>query len=471
MEMLGKLIIWLASDQAGKIIMPTAIAFVIVALAVDYRKKHKKKPTGFRQAQKGKGHGMIVGLINGKEVFVPESEDWHAVVMGGTGDGKTSGIAVPVLQSWKGKGLCIDISGDMSSKVEHPYKAVYRPLKGDTPSYNVFAPADAQTSEIGQNEELEALAYLLREEPPNMDDNARYFLQGGRRILKSALIAFYHEGMDFAQICRKITTSGYQQLFREIDNTGNEEAISLINVFVGGNERNISGCYEQCVEAVEVFAKDTLKDALRRPRHGEAGFSSMSVEDSLLFVEIPDPELEKYSPLLHLITGQVLQYISNRPERNREPVLIMLDEFVSLSKGGKLDITPSLRKSRKHNCHIVILTQSVNDIDLYYGETERKSMMNNFSIKVIMSAQDPETQKWVSDLVGNRIITRKSTAKNSKITTRTKSEEKDVIIEPSDIGRLDDAALVLNKKGYLLVKRNYAFANPLRNYGYMPRRK
>ena len=118
-----------------------------------------------------------------------------------------------------------------------------------------------------RHEALEQLAYLLMPEMPGMNDNARFFLINGRKILTASLIAFYDSDMDFIPICEKIIKHSWQTLFRDIDATKNTDAILYINSFEGASEVNTAGCKQSCDDAVKLFATNAkIKNAIHRPK-------------------------------------------------------------------------------------------------------------------------------------------------------------------------------------------------------------
>ncbi|MFR6498244.1 MAG: TraM recognition domain-containing protein [Coprococcus comes] len=43
---------------------------------------------------------------------------------------------------------------------------------------------------------------------------------------------------------------------------------------------------------------------------------------------------------------------------------------------------------------MMMITQSMADIDLIYGKPEREAMMNNFAYKVVLGVSDTETQEY-----------------------------------------------------------------------------
>ena len=80
-------------------------------------------------------------------------------------------------------------------------------------------------------------------------------------------------------------------------------------------------------------------------------------------------------------------------------ILFCLDEFASF---GKLQITESLRKLRKRHIRIMVLTQSLADLDMIYGKDERKAMLGNFKFTILLGCKDTETQEYFSKMIGDK---------------------------------------------------------------------
>ena len=131
-------------------------------------------------------------------------------------------------------------------------KLIYEPERADTTPYNIFGAIDSLDSTDDKNEALEQLAFLLMPEQLNINANAKFYLDSGRKILTASLQAFYYEGIDFIQICEKRVSSSYVDLFTEIDNTNNEDAKKYISSFAGTPEETISGCKQSCDDAIKL---------------------------------------------------------------------------------------------------------------------------------------------------------------------------------------------------------------------------
>ena len=78
------------------------------------------------------------------------------------------------------------------------------------------------------------------------------------------------------------------------------------------------------------------------------------------------------------------------------PILVCLDEMPRLSAINGL--TAALATLRSRNVHILGIVQSMAQLDAIYGREQRAVIADNCRYKYVLSATDPETQKYFSDL-------------------------------------------------------------------------
>lgn len=403
--------------------------------------------------------GVVFGKeTNGTIVYSLAADEGHIAVFGGSGSGKTSAILIPTLRCWPGTSLTIDISGDISSNVDCPNKLIYEPGNPVSAPYDIFAAIDGMDDEDDQNEALAKIAYLLLPEIPDASANAKYYQDGGRNILTASLIAFYHSGKDFIEICKIISGNTPEQLFKAISEQRSEIANYYISNFQGVHPQNVSGCKQTCETAVNFFATTKkLWNSIRRPKPGETAFTPAAIEKHNVFVLIPDVKTDVYGPLMGIITSQTLAYLSARPTVEQN-VLLCLDEFASL---GKLDIVGGLRKLRKKRVRIMILTQNLTDLEDVYGRGAHRSMLSNFAFTAILGVNETETQEYLAKLIGQEEKERISTTSGAGLLGRpssvTRTREKDFIIQPSELAHLGDELILLSPDGYSRLKKAYYF--------------
>ena len=168
------------------------------------------------------------------------------------------------------------------------------------------------------------------------------------------------------------------------------------------------------------------------------------MEQNSIYIFIPDEKLKIYGDLLRIITAQSMEYFSSRPPEHKQMILFCLDEFASF---GRLQITEALRKLRKRHIRIMVLTQSLADLDMIYGKDERKTMLGNFKFTVLLGCKDTETQEYFSKMIGE---------KHTLLVADT-SQEPQPIIKPADLAHLEQDLIVICDDGAVRLHKNFYF--------------
>ena len=264
----------------------------------------------------------------------------------------------------------------------------------------MFASIDTVTDETERLERLEQLAYLLLPDKANDSEAGVFFTTNGRKMITAALICYYGMGWDFIAICEHFLSHDWRSLLNDIAKQQNATANMYISSFAGASEQNTAGCKQSADDALKLFAVNPkIKNALRKPASYEKSISPAALETKSIYVYLPDEKLKIYGDLMRIITAQSMEYFSSRPPEHKQMILFCLDEFASF---GKLQITEALRKLRKRHIRIMVLTQSLADLDIIYGKDERKAMLGNFKFTVLLGCKDTETQEYFSKMIGDK---------------------------------------------------------------------
>ena len=221
--------------------------------------KDKHKTPALKSGNSTHITGIIFGRRGKKVYYSSVEEEGHVFCCASSGSGKTSALAIPSISSFgkdteKGTCFCIDISGDLSNHCDIPNKLMFDIEDPNTIPYDVFAAIDNESTYEVKDELLEKLAFLIMPEIKSNDGAAPFFQKNGRNMLVGALIAYYHCGMDFVPICKKIISMDYKTLLYDIVKTKNENAINYIASFSGTNEKNSAGCKQCMDEYIKLYA-------------------------------------------------------------------------------------------------------------------------------------------------------------------------------------------------------------------------
>lgn len=428
----------------------TAVMLLVLLLIVYLRGQVTHFPNPFAKKNLMYRHlaqakGVLFGKKFGLLAYSPEQDEGHILVLGPSGTGKTSALLIPTLRSWQGTALVVDISGDISANVNTANKIVFDPTSESCIPYDVFASINAVADETERQERLEQLAYLLLPDKANDSEAGIFFCKNGRKMITAALICYYGMGWGFVEICEFFLGHDWRSLLNDIAKQQNPIANMFISSFAGASEQNTAGCKQAADDALKLFAtNEKIKNALRKSASYEQSISPATLETSSIYIYIPDEKLKIYGDLLRIITAQSMEYFSSRPPENKQTILFCLDEFASF---GKLQIVESLRKLRKRRIRILVLTQSVSDVDMIYGKDERKAMLGNFKFTVILGCKDTETQEYFSKMIGE---------KRSLLATGP-YQKPQPIIKPADLAHLEQDLFVICDDGAIRLKKNFYF--------------
>lgn len=311
--------------------------------------------------------------------------------------------------------------------------------------YDVFASINAVTDDTERQERLEQLAYLLLPDKANDSEAGIFFCKNGRKMITAALICYYGMGWGFVQICEFFLGHDWRGLLNDIAKQQNQTANMFISSFAGASEQNTAGCKQAADDALKLFAtNEKIKNALRKSASYEQSISPATLETNSVYIYIPDEKLKIYGDLLRIITAQSMEYFSSRPPEHKKMILFCLDEFASF---GKLQITEALRKLRKRHIRIMVLTQSLADLDMIYGKDERKAMLGNFKFTVILGCKDTETQEYFSKMIGEK----------HSLLAIDPNQKPQLIIKPAVLAHLEQDLFVICDDGAIRLRKNFYF--------------
>lgn len=252
-------------------------------------------------------------------------------------------------------------------------------------------------------------------------------------------------GWNFIEICEFFLGHDWRSLLNDIAKQQNQTANMYISSFAGASEQNTAGCKQAADDALKLFAtNEKLKNALRKAASYEQSISPATLETNSIYVYIPEEKLEIYGDLMRIITAQSMEYFSSRPKENKQMILFCLDEFASF---GKLQITPALRRLRKRRIRILVLTQSVSDVDMIYGKDERIAMLGNFKFTVILGCKDTETQEYFSKMIGDK----------PSFGDDSENKNNRPIIRPAELAHLKQDLYVICDDGAVRLRKNFYF--------------
>ncbi len=392
----------------------------------------------YRTTMKTRGNGVIIGMYKeGITLGKPIGADGHFLVVGGPGSGKSSCIALPTLKyGWKSPALVVDIKGELYSKSFRIPAYVFNPMNSTAPGYDPFVPLYRSHHPAS---DVEDMAKMLIPAPTVVKDP--FWHESAQNILAAHLLYSFKRGATFLQAIRTLLNTE-PALTLEIE-TEEDAECRLFLMQVSRSEKTLSSVMQTLNNAVRPLVSDEYLAATLAKR--EVITPQLLEQGSSIFLQLPQAKLEQWRPLISLIIQQFCRHFEQRPEGIGRPILFLLDEFPRL--GNMPQVVHGLATLRSKNITIMLIVQSLAQLDVTYGHDQRKVIADNCDYKAILKATDADTQKYFSDLVGTyekqkvTYTTSSQLGASSSSSTSTTTEDK-LRIKPEEFAYLQDIVLL-----------------------------
>jgi len=414
-----------------------------------------KNPKAHQSILSDKRHGVFFGTQYGRYVIKPENMDEHVMIIGGPGKGKSTCIAIPTLRHWRGSVFAIDIKGELY-KNTHKYRTnikVFAPHNKDSPfGYDPYFFLKQKGSNEAQ--EAHAIAQAIIPLPPGIKDT--FWIESAQTILTGAILHYHACKKSFIGTLQAILNEETRELLKIIaEESPSDKAVRCVKNYVGMDDRTLMSIFPHLSNAIEAIVNnDDLVAALSKenvitPEDLENGHD--------VYIQVPEYLLSQWKSLVTLMINQFITFFKKRKEEDRDdpqngmnrPILMMLDEFPMLGKIPEV-ITDALPILRSKKVTVCIVAQSLAQLEMIYGRTARKVIADTCGFKAVLSANDAETQRYFSQLVGTFEKMKAQYTQNysplnlqSGNSVQSSTEDGRPIIKPEDFATLQEELILL----------------------------
>lgn len=444
---------WLAENR--RVLLNMLFQSTKASIAKELLRNSNKGPPGFFFGGRDQfEEGTFVGM--------PPKEDGNIMVIGGTGSGKSSGIAIPTVKIWPGSIFAADVKGELSTaytdffetslrqgKMARPY-IICDPMDPEGPGYDPFR----QLLQDDETHLVSDICDIVRAIHPVLpNDQQPFWAETEQGILAAALLHYFRCGLSFSEAIAAITAQTVSNLCDDLL----KKPDVLVKIFLGEVDCTkpelLASIDRGLRNKLMLFAADPyISHLFRGEREGANCFTWDDLRDYNIFLRIPEDRIEQWGAAINLMQTQLIRHLERQPDRynaagaNNPPTLLLFDEFARL---GKLEpITNALATLRSKNVHIALMVQSVAQIDKIYGEKDRRIIFDNCQFQVILRANDPDTQKYISELIGTCIRIRNGASEHFDDDFKTTgyseqhSEVREYMVHPHTLSALEDVLLL-----------------------------
>lgn len=382
------------------------------------------------------GPGIVFGKIKRKLITKPSNIEGHTLIVGGTGTGKSRGIVIPSLMMWQGSAIVMDIKGELSKITSEKRKIkgnniyIFNP-EGESDCYNPIALCNS----------IDNAQELARTLIPLPDRGENFWCQSAQAIFSSFIFEGAKKGYTLSEIAENICTTPINKLIENCKNNSIREVRILASIAYDMPDEALGGVMAELKSKLITIATD---ENIRRVTQKSDWTPETLEHNSTIYLKVSEHLLEQYKDLWTVIINQILRYLSKRKEKKNPPILIALDELPRL--GEIKGLTNALATLRSRNVHILGVIQSMAQLDEIYNQNQRKIIADNCRFKLVLSATDPETQKYFSDLAGQKTAMAKGVTVGASFLPNISSHEQGVpLVRPEQWANLDKPILFAPK--------------------------
>lgn len=446
------------TNQKNVNLLKFGIKFVVKKIYRIFKKDNVKGfEAEFNLDTKENISGMVFGKVKRKYVTKKEEIDGHSITIGGAGSGKSTGVAIPTLMSWKSRAFVIDIKGELYEKTKkargEELIKVFNPSNENACGYNPFHVLKNTDDLCSSVKEIAQAIIPLK---PEVTDTM--WILNAQDFLTGAIIYFYNQDKNFSETMIAIKLNPPRDLVDEIMESEDQDAKIHMATFKGMADETLSGIYTEISNKILSFA--TNKSLIRALGDNKNVITPNDLENGFdVFIGIEEHLLEQWKPLVTMIVNQFCKFFERRKNDNDKPILFLLDEFPRL---GRIDsVATGLTTLRSKKVEIMLYIQSKSQLDLIYGKDQAVNIIDNCTYKAILIATEPSTQKWCSELVGTYDKMKVSNSvnadnfgmgKGSGVTTTTEEKK---IIKPEEFGYLikENKLVYIDPTGYAKIDK------------------
>lgn len=409
-------------------------------MAMNFGQKDGKKSYkayNFQELDMSDFHGYIVNSFKRNQKFFIEGvKNNHALVVGSTGSGKTTGFISPTIQAnanskYKASMLIYDLKGDlfkMHSKLleEKGYKVIvinlkdpvrsvrYNPLELIWDMYQDYIVAKREGNTIEETTLIVKISNYISEITtkiiPTASGENKVWSEGSQGIIMGILWGMLEDSENpnyqmtkskftFAQL-GNILNRQKEELFNFLTDRPKDSMVWVKAGSIIGNdsEKTVSSYLSNTNTSLAPFLEKTIEIVTCK---NDFDMASITEGPTAIFIAIDDTSSACHA-ICSLLTSQVRNYLVQYADSNggslKRTFYFLLDEFANLPKIEGFNKWMSTDRSRL--LFYCVMLQSTSQLKNIFNQEEAVEILNNCNLQIYMKANEIDSIKYFLSLFG-----------------------------------------------------------------------
>jgi type IV secretory pathway TraG/TraD family ATPase VirD4 len=337
--------------------------------------------------------------LTGRKCLSIKHSYQNALIIGGTGVGKSSVVLIPSLYAMKSSFVVHDPSGELYIK-----SGAFLKLRGVVPKLLNFAKPHVSCGynpleRANSSSEIQKVASLLvenslgRGKDPFWNTQAVALLAMLITVLKKQEKQFQNL-YNVRHLLNQLgaNSKAIDDLFSRF---ADEKLFAEYKSFIAYDDKVVNGVIATCKAALQIFNDESVGMVTS---FDTLDFQEFRDKPVALFIQNSVADQKYYSVLTSLLFEQYFSFLLGRfPLDSEQDIFLLIDEASSLN----LPTLPlAVANVRKHRAGIMLLVQDFSQIVHHYGKYDADAIKSNCFAKMYFTGQSLETTKELEATLG-----------------------------------------------------------------------
>ena len=437
---------------------------------------------------------ILIGKYKGRYLWLGGAQ--HVITISPTRSGKTTSVAIPVLLTYQGSVVVLDVKGEL-----HKTTSGWRESLGQ--EIRVWAPYDenghthrfnpmtllAGMSPAKRIGELQTIAAILYPDQPGGDP----FWTAQSRAAFTAFASFLFEAWDekypsasLGLINSSVDFPSFERILHFSSGTqGQTTRAMLAGLLQGPRSGKIAPQTRTVFNNLVGLADDTFSSVLASMQAPLQQFLSpllaaatnatdidvlsLRKVPTSLYVIIPTNKLDESGKLLNIFFSTVIgnnlgKQLGEEPELKHQ-MLMLMDEFTAM---GRVDVwAKRISISASYGVRDLCIVQSRSQLKAAYGDHDAQNFITNHGAQIVFAAREQPDANEYSEMLGYRTLRKRQRSTSHGAGSRQVStsfvDEKRALMLPQEIKELpaDEELIFYEGCKPIRARKNWFFKDKL----------